>query len=195
MEMKINIGLIKTQRSDRAWSQNQLAEVSGLSLRTIQRIEKTGVASLESVKSLASVFEIEINKLQKRPESKLYSFKSKLVTLLTLVGIILSGLAILPATAQSIMVDVYVSSAGKEISNIQVLNEDNSESEIVIHGALKIILTSKKEDDGTVNITTKLYDLSQGQEVLISTPSIITKHRESAEIHFGEYVLAFTPHL
>ena len=195
MEMQINIDLIKIQRNNRAWSQSQLAEVSGLSLRTVQRIEKTGVASLESVKSLASVFEMEIKNLQKRQKKKAYSFKSKLATLFGVIGITLSGLAILPATAQSIMVDVYVSSGGKELSNIQILNEENSESEIAITGALKIILTSKKEEDGTVNISTKLYDLSKEKEVLISSPSITTKHRESAEIHFGDYVLAFTPHL
>ena len=55
MEMELNKETLKNQRGSRAWSQTQLAEVSGLSLRTIQRIEKTGVASQESAKSLASV--------------------------------------------------------------------------------------------------------------------------------------------
>jgi DNA-binding XRE family transcriptional regulator len=53
MEMDLDKEILKSQRDRRAWSQTQLAEVSGLSLRTIQRIEKTGVASQESTKSLA----------------------------------------------------------------------------------------------------------------------------------------------
>lgn len=42
MEMQINKQLIKSKRVERAWSQSELAQVSGLSLRTIQRIEKSG---------------------------------------------------------------------------------------------------------------------------------------------------------
>lgn len=63
MEMELNKETLKNQRDRRAWSQTQLAEVSGLSLRTIQRIEKTGVASQESAKSLASVYECSITEL------------------------------------------------------------------------------------------------------------------------------------
>lgn len=64
MEMQINIDSIMTQRNNRAWSQSQLAEASGLSLRTVQRIEKSGVASIESVKALASVYEVSIEDLK-----------------------------------------------------------------------------------------------------------------------------------
>ena len=63
MDMELNIQTLKNQRDCRAWSQTQLAEVSGLSLRTIQRIEKTGVSSQESAKSLASVYECSITEL------------------------------------------------------------------------------------------------------------------------------------
>jgi transcriptional regulator with XRE-family HTH domain len=47
-------------RLERHWSQNQLAEMSGLSIRTIQRIESGENVGLESLKSLAAVFEINI---------------------------------------------------------------------------------------------------------------------------------------
>ena len=63
MEMKINLDRLKSERNKRAWTQNHLAEVCGLSLRTIQRIEKTGSASNESIQALASVFSISIEDL------------------------------------------------------------------------------------------------------------------------------------
>ena len=50
-------------RLQRGWSQQQLAELSGLSARTIQRIENGQPASAESLKSLASVFEIDFSTL------------------------------------------------------------------------------------------------------------------------------------
>ena len=56
--------LIQKLRLQRGWSQQQLADLSGLSLRTIQRIEQGQVASTESLKSLAAVFEIDFSTLQ-----------------------------------------------------------------------------------------------------------------------------------
>nr|WP_321236760.1 helix-turn-helix domain-containing protein [uncultured Psychroserpens sp.] len=64
----INLRDIKTMRLERHWSQDQLAEMSGLSIRTIQRIEKGENAGLESLKSLAAVFEINIADSDKKKE-------------------------------------------------------------------------------------------------------------------------------
>ncbi|MCF6315810.1 MAG: helix-turn-helix transcriptional regulator [Marinosulfonomonas sp.] len=57
--------VIRNLRIERGWSQEQLAEISGVSTRTIQRIERGGKASLESLKCLAAVFETPISDLQK----------------------------------------------------------------------------------------------------------------------------------
>ncbi|REL28668.1 helix-turn-helix domain-containing protein [Thalassotalea euphylliae] len=56
--------LIKKLRLQRGWSQEHLSQVSGLSVRTIQRIERGQKAGLESLKSLAAVFELDISSLQ-----------------------------------------------------------------------------------------------------------------------------------
>ncbi|HEY4663999.1 MAG TPA: helix-turn-helix domain-containing protein [Comamonas sp.] len=53
--------LLQKLRLQRGWSQQQLAELSGLSVRTIQRIENGSMPSTESLKSLASVFEIDFS--------------------------------------------------------------------------------------------------------------------------------------
>ena len=63
-----NLRDIKKLRLERHWSQDQLAEMSGLSLRTIQRIENGENASLESLKSLAAVFETNIADSDKTAE-------------------------------------------------------------------------------------------------------------------------------
>jgi len=57
--------VIRSLRTKRGWSQEQLAEISGVSTRTIQRIENGGKASLEALKCLATVFETPIPDLQK----------------------------------------------------------------------------------------------------------------------------------
>jgi transcriptional regulator with XRE-family HTH domain len=65
--------LIQKLRLQRGWSQEQLAEVSGLSARTIQRIEKGQSASLETLKALAAAFGVEVSNLQESPMSQVES--------------------------------------------------------------------------------------------------------------------------
>lgn len=60
--------LVQKLRLQRGWSQEQLAELSGLSVRTIQRTERGLPASNETLKSLASVFEIDFSTLQATQE-------------------------------------------------------------------------------------------------------------------------------
>lgn len=56
--------LVQKLRVQRGWSQEQLAVLSGLSVRTIQRIERGQPASTETLKSLAAVFEVDFNTLR-----------------------------------------------------------------------------------------------------------------------------------
>ncbi|MBI2382814.1 MAG: 2TM domain-containing protein [Gammaproteobacteria bacterium] len=54
---------VQKLRLKRGWSQQQLAEASGLSVRTVQRIEAGYPASNETLKSLAAVFEVDFSTL------------------------------------------------------------------------------------------------------------------------------------
>ncbi|MDO6427163.1 helix-turn-helix transcriptional regulator [Thalassotalea sp. 1_MG-2023] len=57
--MDINAKKIKQLRTDRAWTQQHLADACGVSLRTIQRAERYGNSSKETLMALAAVFEQE----------------------------------------------------------------------------------------------------------------------------------------
>src|SRR5690606_5676247 len=46
-------------RETRTWSQEQLAEVSGLSARTVQRVEEGVASSLDTRRALAAAFGFE----------------------------------------------------------------------------------------------------------------------------------------
>ena len=56
--------ILKQLRLSQHCSQEQLAEMSGLNVRTIQRIESGQNASLESMKCLAAALEVSIETLQ-----------------------------------------------------------------------------------------------------------------------------------
>jgi transcriptional regulator with XRE-family HTH domain len=64
VEVRVDSNRIRSERENRGWSQGHLASVAGLSLRTIQRIEKTGSASFESVTALASVLSVDVADLR-----------------------------------------------------------------------------------------------------------------------------------
>ncbi len=64
MDNKIDTTRMHQLRQQKSWSQDQLASISGLSLRTVQRIEKSGVCSLESQLALAAAFQVDVMTLQ-----------------------------------------------------------------------------------------------------------------------------------
>jgi sec-independent protein translocase protein TatC len=70
MDMKIDGKRIKQEREQRAWTQEHLAGATGVSLRTIQRIETTGTASYDSLNALAAVFSLSVAELR-LPEAAL----------------------------------------------------------------------------------------------------------------------------
>jgi len=54
---------VKSLRLQKNWSQEQLAQLSDLNVRTIQRVEKGESVGTETLKSLAAVFEISTDEL------------------------------------------------------------------------------------------------------------------------------------
>lgn len=86
MNMNISGENVKRLRLERGWSQEQLAALSGRNVRTIQRVEKSGICDLETRSALAAVFEIEATQLDgtkkieqaKAPEGDDFLYYSRL---------------------------------------------------------------------------------------------------------------------
>ncbi len=62
--------IVRKLRLQRGWSQEQLAQLSGLNIRTIQRLERGQGGGLESWKSLAAVFEVPVAELQQHTQGE-----------------------------------------------------------------------------------------------------------------------------
>ena len=56
--------IVRKLRLDKGLSQEQLAEMSGISTRTLQRIERGGKASPETLKCIAAVLETDFATLR-----------------------------------------------------------------------------------------------------------------------------------
>ncbi len=67
MELRVHRYRIRELRQKQALSQDALAELSGLHPRTIQRIEALGIASVQSVRSMARALGVEPGALELAP--------------------------------------------------------------------------------------------------------------------------------
>lgn len=54
---------VKKEREARAWPQRQLADATKLNIRTIQRLERDGTASLETIMAVAGAFNMDVKDL------------------------------------------------------------------------------------------------------------------------------------
>lgn len=193
MEMKIDIELIKSQREKRAWTQSQLAKLSGLSLRTIQRIEKAGLASQESAKSIASVLEIPVERLQINQNRKIRSLPKWAASIVASFAVGLSTMFILSAKAEPVMIDLKLSKQEELVTTLHILNESGSESVVEISELLRLKLVSELLGEDSIRLNTELFDISSGKEVLIGTPEFIAQNQEEVEAKFGDFSLSLTP--
>ena len=55
---------VRKLRLQKAWSQEQLAQLAGISTRTVQRLENGDTPSLETLAALAAVLEVPVTELQ-----------------------------------------------------------------------------------------------------------------------------------
>jgi transcriptional regulator with XRE-family HTH domain len=94
-EMKLSSSAVRRLRIERGWSQDQLAVASGLSPRTVQRVETAGIASLSTAVCLAATFGTTLIDLQEAPP------EASRPVVWTWPSLLLIGLAILTLMAVS----------------------------------------------------------------------------------------------
>jgi transcriptional regulator with XRE-family HTH domain len=68
-QMKINGEAVRALREQKSWSQEHLANASGLSVRTVQRVELEGIASAETRLALAAALWVPVADLMPAPPS------------------------------------------------------------------------------------------------------------------------------
>ena len=90
--MLLNVTLVKEARINRGWTQAQLAELCAVNIRTIQRVESDGAASLETTMALAAAFDLEIKELFANPEMEKKNSNKTLYIVLSLIAGFVLGL-------------------------------------------------------------------------------------------------------
>jgi transcriptional regulator with XRE-family HTH domain len=195
MDMKVDSSYIKAQRARRAWSQEHLAEVTGLGLRTIQRIEKTGAASYESARSLAAVFEIDVAELRVAEAAVIAPprISVSLRPVLGVVGALVAGGALLVTTASfaadQVLMDVSVAVDSKTdeartLATTAVVEDGALVPAVndLTLGDLRFEIVPRVQTPDRVLLEVSVYERRGGEEVVVSRPRLIAVSGEAAEV-------------
>jgi len=211
VEMRLDGELVRLERQRRAWSQEHLAEVTGLALRTIQRIEKTGSASYESVQSLASVFSLKIENLAvtqaehrnpRLPQNSIALLSSKARAGLTATVLVAFTAIFVSSTswAELVMLDIGVSQNNDEMTVGQLLTSDGKDAEMHINDMVRVVVTPTIQDDGKIFLSARIFENVDGEFVLLFEPKLITGDGKEAEIRIdadsgNAFRIVITPHI
>jgi transcriptional regulator with XRE-family HTH domain len=206
MEVKIDSSYIREQRERRAWSQEHLAEVTGLGLRTIQRIEKTGAASYESARSLAAVFGVDVADLRameaKVPAPPPRRLDGWSKSFLGAFAALVTGGALLYATqsvADQVLVDVSTVINRAVTSSTGVAGEEVGEWKtqfVVDDGTLvpnvndlrlkefRFSIVPHVQDGGRILLEIGVFEQHGNEEIVLGRPRLIALDGETAEVAF-----------
>jgi transcriptional regulator with XRE-family HTH domain len=195
MDMKVDSSYIKAQRARRAWSQEHLAEVTGLGLRTIQRIEKTGAASYESARALAAVFEMDVAELRVAPpvvvEPRRVNLSLRQV--LGVLGALVTGGALLVTTstfaADKVLMDLSVAVDSKtdedqSLATKVVVDDGTLVPEVndLKLGDLRFSIVPRVQTPDRILLEVSIYERRGDQEFVVSEPRLIALSGEAASI-------------
>ncbi|NVJ66231.1 MAG: helix-turn-helix transcriptional regulator [Gammaproteobacteria bacterium] len=87
--MNINGSYIKQLRVEKGWTQQHLADIAGVSMRTIQRAENSGMASMDTISALAASFEIERGDFLVQSQDKAHQ-KLIITPIMTMILVLIS---------------------------------------------------------------------------------------------------------
>ncbi|OZY84339.1 hypothetical protein CBP51_14085 [Cellvibrio mixtus] len=188
MDMKINKEILRRERELRAWTQSHLAEVADLSMRTVQRIERTGDASMESAGALAAALDIDLSVLMEAPGAgnkttppKSYSYK-----LWSAIGVISSILVAAgwwsSAAAEQVMVSLSIEASGQVYSDMMLLSEIGKESEMQLDNQFLMQFSTSRQGEHML-IHAKIYHFTEGEYQLVSSPAMLVEDQEPASMH------------
>jgi transcriptional regulator with XRE-family HTH domain len=183
MDMQIDSSKVRAERELRAWSQDHLAEVSGLSLRTIQRVESTGSASFETARALAAIFEVDIGTLRLPGEIRSWTFSR-----LRYVGIAASlfvalGLFITrDATAGEVMLDVVLELNNEKLGQHQLVANEGKSAEIRLEGQVRLLVNPIVTSDGSILLSMTVQEASGSRWVEVGDPRIMVANGNQGEV-------------
>jgi hypothetical protein len=181
-----------------------LAEVTGLGLRTIQRIEKTGAASYESARSLAAVLGVDVATLRIEiappPARRLDVWPRPF---LAAIAAVVTGGALLYATqsfADQVLVDVSTVIRRPVTSSAGVRGQEVGEWKtqfVVDDGTLvpevndlrlkefRFSIVPHVQEEGRILLEIGVFEQHGNEEIVLGRPRLVALDGETAAVVVG----------
>jgi transcriptional regulator with XRE-family HTH domain len=206
MDMQIDSKRVRAERERRAWSQEHLAEVSSLAMRTIQRVEASGNGSYETVKALAAVFECDVDALRAKAAPAQVPVSTEpsrahryLAAAAAAILIATVGFFSTTAHAGQVLLDVALSVNEKEAGKHQLITAEGKDAEIRLEGQMRLIVTPSVTADGNVALSIQVFEADGENFTLVSEPKLIAYDNQAAALNLTSkkgsvFKIAITPH-
>jgi len=194
MDMKINAEKVITERKSRAWSQQHLADACGVSMRTIQRVENNGSGSLETIKALASCFELDVSKLfgvvpdakqQVEPviktPTKITKQKSKVVALCSMALALMSSAIFITPTSMASDITILAQKVSTNTSENYMVYNNNVEI-FLPAGTVFEVSSYSNEQITNGSVFSGSVEVYLDDSTLLMNKAIITKMENGTKI-------------
>lgn len=192
MAVRIDPERTRDERRKRGWSQLHLAMVSGLGLRTIQRIERSGAASYESALALAACFDVSLDQLlmpERSPDERRPRVVARRTAIAGMAASFVAGALLMTmhgVAAEDLFIDLGVSFAADDDEyRTPVFLVDSERSELSLPDGYRIAITPTIAENGTVRLDFEIYDDSEEPAHLISRPAVVTMNGKEFRIVQG----------
>ena len=190
MDMQLDSSRIRMEREGRAWSQEHLAEVAGLSLRTIQRVETSGSASFETAKSLAAVLELEVAALrapaeasqQATPEHRREVWGLRYLGVAASLLIALGVFFMRDAVAGEVMLVVALELNNEKLGQHQLVANEGKSAEIRLEGQVRLLVNPMVTSDGSILLSMTVEEPSGSRWKEVGEPRIMVANGNQGEV-------------
>lgn len=186
MDLQIDAEKIKSLRGSRAWSQEHLSHVAGIGRRTIQRVEKSGSASYETAKAIASAFDINVAELIHPETVKIESIR-KQNSLLRKISVSLTSIIVVmlfaltrSVTADQVKLDIEAVVDSEQQTATSVTNEEGHAARIQLAENFRVTVTPSITADGDVQLELLLLRHDGDSYRQVGAPVIRTPFGETA---------------
>lgn len=194
MDMKVKSDLIRSEREKRAWSQQHLATVTALGLRTIQRIELNGTASYDSVQAIAACLDLSVSEIRidLQPNHSIRKSFGISKTYLSAIAAAIVGMAVV-VSVQGVAADQVKLDLGVTLSTAtdkneylsQVLLDTGDEIELRMDEKFSLNVGAEIVNGNEIVIAFKVYEFKDEIYSLLGEPRLLTTGGNQAEVEVG----------
>jgi hypothetical protein len=178
--------------------------VSGLALRTIQRVESTGNGSYETVKALAAVFECDVGALRSAmagASNPPATARSRGYWAAGVAAAAIAALALFSRTAAAgqVLLDIALSVNEQKTGKHQLITAEGKDAEIRLDGQMRLIVTPRLNEDGNILLSIQLFEADGEAFNLVSEPKVLATDNVAAVVNLTSakgsvFGIAITPH-